>query len=248
VSWLTSFKALLRADIAVQLRNTRSLYLTFALPIIWVIVLGRGGPRANVLGDPAFRVGLALTLGMVSIGVLAYSTAVARDRDQGVFQRLRVTPAPAWTIMASRWTVHLGAVLAMAVVVLIIAAALQEVTLSTQQYVLTLVVVCVGSAVFLSIGQAIVGLIPSGDTLNAAGRFLYIPLIGLSLFGHSSLLGTPLELASRWSPGGCVETLLAAAMGAGGWTGETWDALLAGVAYTVVFAGVGIRWFRWAGG
>src|SRR5439155_236643 len=95
----------------------------------------------------------------------------------GVFQRLRVTPAPTWTIMVSRWIVQLGAVLVMAIVVLVVAALFVGVTLPPQDYLFTVLVALLGSAVFLSIGQAIVGLIASADTLNAAGRLLYGDLL-----------------------------------------------------------------------
>jgi ABC-2 type transport system permease protein len=184
-------------------------------------------------------------VGLVSIGTVGYSLAIARDRDTGVFQRLRVTPAPTWTIMGSRWIVQLGAVLVMAVVVLVVAGLFLGVTLPPQDYLFTVLVALLGSAVFLSIGQAIVGLIASADTLNAAGRLLYVPLIGLSLFGNTDRLGTTVELVSRWSPGGCLETLLSAAMGATAWSDQSWGALFASVGYTVVFAVIGIRWFRW---
>ena len=132
-------------------------------------------------------------MGLVSIGTVGYSLAIARDRDTGVFQRLRVTPAPTWTIMVSRWIVQLGAVLVMAIVVLVVAAFFVGVTLPPQDYLFTVLVALLGSAVFLSIGQAIVGLIASADTLNAAGRLLYVPLIGLSVFGDSDRLGTTVE-------------------------------------------------------
>jgi hypothetical protein len=83
--------------------------------------------------------------------------------------------------------------------------------------------------------------------LNAAGRLLYLPLIGLSLFGQTDLLGTTFEMVSRWSPGGCLETLLSVSTGASSWAEETWGAVLASVAYIVVFGGVGVRYFRWTG-
>jgi ABC-2 type transport system permease protein len=147
--------------------------------------------------------------------------------------------------MVSRWIVQLGAVLLMAIVVLVVAAFFLGITLPPQDYLFTVLVTLLGSAVFLSIGQAIVGLIASADTLNAAGRFLYVPLIGLSVFGDSDRLGTTVELVSRWSPGGCLETLLSAAMGASVWSGQSWGALFASAGYTVVFGVIGIRWFRW---
>ena len=243
-TWSSSLKVLVRADSTAQVRTSLSLVLTFALPLILLVATGLGKNSA-VLGGPAFRISLALTVGLVSIGTVGYSLAIARDRDTGVFQRLRVTPAPTWTIMASRWIVQLGAVLVMAIVVLVVAAVFVGITLPPQNYLFTVLVALLGSAVFLSIGQAIVGLIASADTLNAAGRLLYVPLIGLSLFGDSDRLGMTVELVSRWSPGGCLETLLSAAMGATAWSGQSWGALFASFGYTVVFAVIGIRWFQW---
>ena len=243
-TWSSALQVLLRADGTAQVRTPLSLVITFALPLILLVATGLGKNSA-ALGGPEFRISLALTVGLVSIGTVGYSLATARDRDAGVFQRLRVTPAPTWTIMVSRWIVQLGAVLAMAIVVLVVAALFLNITLPTQDYLFTVLVALLGSVVFLSIGQAIVGLIASADTLNAAGRLLYVPLIALSLFGNSDRLGTTVEQVSRWSPGGCLETLLSAAMGATAWSGQCWEALFASVGYTVVFGVIGIRWFRW---
>jgi ABC-2 type transport system permease protein len=243
-TWSSSLKVLLRADSTAQVRTPLSLVITLALPLILLVATGLGKNSA-ALGGPEFRISLALTVGLVSIGTVGYSLAIARDRDSGVLQRLRVTPAPTWTIMVSRWMVQLGAVLVMAIVVLVVAALFVRVTLPPQDYLFTVVVALLGSAVFLSIGQAIVGLIASADTLNAAGRLLYVPLIGLSVFGDTDRLGTTVEMVSRWSPGGCLETLLSAAMGASAWSGQSWGALFASFGYTVVFGVIGIRWFRW---
>jgi ABC-2 type transport system permease protein len=243
-TWWSSLKVLLRADATAQVRTPLSLVITFALPLILLVASGLGKNSA-ALGGPEFRVSVALTVGLVSIGTVGYSLAIARDRDTGVLQRLRVTPAPTWTIMVSRWIVQLGAVVVMAIVVLVVAAIFVHVTLPPQDYLFTVLVALLGSAVFLSIGQAIVGLIASADTLNSAGRLLYVPLIGLSLFGNTDRLGTTVEVVSRWSPGGCLETLLSVAMGASAWSDQSWGALFASFGYTVLFGVIGIRWFRW---
>src|SRR5258708_12498513 len=96
----------------------------------------------------------------------------------------------------------------MAMVVLVVAAVFLGITLPPQDYLFTVLVTLLGSAVFLSIGQAIVGLIASADTLNAAGRLLYVPLIGLSVFGNTDRLGTTGGSVARWSPCGCLDTFL----------------------------------------
>jgi ABC-2 type transport system permease protein len=106
--------------------------------------------------------------------------------------------------------------------------------------------VIVSSAVFLGVGQALVGLIKSVDTVNAVGRLSFLPLVALGLFGHSDIFGTTFETISRWSPGGAVATLLSGAMQPAAWSADTWWAFLASVLYAIVFAGIGIRWFRWS--
>jgi ABC-2 type transport system permease protein len=237
--------ALLRADFTVQLRNGRALVLTFLLPLALLYGLS-AGKRGVQLGDPVFRVAAAVTLGIASIAILGYTATVARDREQGVFQRLRVTPAPTWTIMVSRLAVQVVAMLVMAVVVLLAAAVVEKVSLDPGAYVLTLLVVILGSAVFLGVGQALVGLVSSANTVNALGRLSYLPLFALGLFAHSTIFGTTFETIARWSPGGAVATLLAGAMDPATWSADTWWALLASVLYSVVFVGVGIRWFRWS--
>ena len=123
------FRALLEADFTVQLRNNRALLLSFALPLVLLYGLF-AGKRGLALGDPQLRVASALTLGMASIAILGYSMTVARDREKGVFQRLRVTPAPTWTIMTSRLLVQVAAILAMALVLLVAADLFEGVSLT----------------------------------------------------------------------------------------------------------------------
>src|SRR5207245_9016109 len=108
--------------------------------------------------------------------VLGDAMTVARDREQGVFHRLRVTPAPTWTIMTSRLLVQVAAILAMALVVLVAADLFKGIALTAEAYLLTFVCVIFSSALFLGVGQALAGLVRSADTLNAVGRFAYLPL------------------------------------------------------------------------
>ena len=254
------FRALLEADITVQLRNNRALLLSFALPLVVLFTLFASPvfKRVSALGDPQFKVAAALTLGMASIAILGYAMTVARDREKGIFQRLRVTPAPTWMIMASRLLVQVAANVATAVVVLVAAhlfegyTVFQNADLNSPDaadyvvaYLLTFICVILSSALFLSVGQALAGLVKSADTLNAVGRLAFLPLFTLGLFGQSTVFGTTFELISRWSPGGTVETLLSGAMNPSSWSSDTWLALVVCTAYTVVFAGIGIRWFQW---
>src|SRR6202022_4614329 len=88
------------------------------LPIVLIYALGAG--KRGALFPPASRLAIAVGLGIASVAILGYTTTVARDRETGVFQRLRVTPAPTWAIMGSRLAVQVLSIVAMTVVVLIV--------------------------------------------------------------------------------------------------------------------------------
>ena len=102
-----------------------------------------------------------------------------------------------------------------------------------------------GGAVFLSIGQALVGLFKSADSVNAGGRVLVIGLILLGTFGQSGTLGGAWESIARWSPVGAVMTLFAAVLNLSNWDSRDSLTLLACGGYVVVCAAIGIRWFQW---
>jgi len=81
--------------------------------------------------------------------------------------------------------------------------------------------------------------------VNAIGRLLYIVLILLGLVGVSGLLGKVVQEISLWSPVGAVIALYSTALGMTQWDQSTTIGVIASAGYVVVFAFVGIRWFRW---
>jgi ABC-2 type transport system permease protein len=242
-TWST-LSALLRADATVTVKNRRSLLLSLLLPV--VLLLATHAEKAtSKLGGAAFVIGLSIAYGLAATGLLGYALTVAKDRDQGVFQRLRVTPTPTWAIMASRLATQVAANLVISIVVLLIGSHLHNLSVSAEEYLLVLAVSIFASAVFLAIGQALVGLTKSADTVNAGGRILFAVLMFLGLFGASGTLGGVWESVSRWSPVGIVMRLFAAAQHISNWTGTDNLTLLAGCGYIIVCGLVGIRWFQW---
>jgi ABC-2 type transport system permease protein len=236
--------SLLRADFAVLLKSRRALLISIFLPI-FIVISTNSSKTTKSFGGSLFIIGLAIAYGLVANSILGYALTVARDREQAVFQRLRVRPAPTWTIMTSRLAMQVLANLVITVIVLIVGSRIHHISLSAGTYGLVLVVSILGGAVFLSIGQALVGLLKSADSVNAAGRVLALGLILLSSLGQSGTLGSAWESISRWSPVGVVMTLFAAVLNLSVWDTHDSLALLACGGYIVVFAAIGIRWFQW---
>src|SRR5664279_2839049 len=99
------FGSLLRADFTVLVRSGRTLILNIVLPIFILFITNQhaaNGSAGSVLVSALFSIGLALTYGLMASSLIGYSLSISRDREAGVFQRLRVTPAPTWAIMTSR--------------------------------------------------------------------------------------------------------------------------------------------------
>ena len=177
--------------------------------------------------------------------LIGYALTVARDREKGVFQRLRVTPAPTWTIMTSRLVMQAVANLIIAVAVVIVGSLIHHISPSAGQYALVLLVSILAGAVFLSLGQALVGLVSSADSVQAVARVLFAVLILLGLLGQSGALGSFWSSVARWSPVGVVMTLFAGVLNLHAWYSRDTLSVLACLGYIVVFAGIGIRWFQW---
>jgi ABC-2 type transport system permease protein len=236
--------SLLRADFVVFLKNRRVLLVSALLPV-FLLVTTSSTKAVQHFGGAAFIICLAIAYGLAATSIMGYALSVARDREQGVFQRLRVTPAPTWTIMASRLGMQVIANLVIALVVVIIGTRMHHLSPSAGQYVLVLLVSILGGAVFLSLGQALVGLVKSADTVNAVARIIFIALVILASLGQSGSLGSVWESISRWTPMGLVMTLFAGVLNLTAWSGRDTLALVVSVAYIVVFAGIGIRWFQW---
>ena len=239
--------SLLRADFKTQWRNRRSVILLLLVPVI-ILVSWKGLiEQMNKAGKDggAFALSSCITIGLTAIGLMGYSNAIARDRDKGVFQRLRVTPVPTWSIMASRLLVQLLLILLVTTFVFIVGSEYDKVNLTPAGYALTYLTAFVGGALYLGLGQMIVGLVKNAETVNSTTRLVYFLFIMVGMFGDLGVLGKELQKIIRWSPYGTVKNILASSMQPSNWDNNSTLALLATIGYAIFFSFVGIKNFKW---
>jgi len=236
-----ALSSLLRADFITQWRNRRAVILSLLVPVI--ILISWKGLIAMFGG--AFVLSISMTIGLTSIGLMGYATSIARDRDKGVFQRLRVAPVPTFFIMCSRLMVQLAMIILLATFVFIIGHNYDKITLSPGGYALTFITAFIGGALYLGLGQMIVGLVKSAETVNSTTRLVYIAFIMLGMFGELSSSWKEFKTVIHWSPFGTVKTILAASMEPSTWNSQSSLALVATVIYAFAFSFLGIRWFKW---
>lgn len=238
----TVMKALLRADFTTLFRNRRSVIMALVIPLI--IVFSWKGLISKV-GGP-FILSSAITLGLVAIGLMGYTNSLARDREKAIFQRLRVAPVPSWAIMGSRLIVQISLITILIIAVFFAGYNFDHILLKPSQYIVSFLVSLVGGSVYLSLGQAIVGLIKNSETVNSTSRLIYFCFIMVGMVGELLLRDYKnLIKIIDWSPYGTVKTIIAAGMQPASWDMHATTALLATIGYTLVFSILGIKWFKW---
>lgn len=240
-STTSALTTLLRSDFITQWRNRRAVVLVLLVPII---ILVSWKSAITKLGA-AFALSTCITIGLTAIGLMGYSNAIARDRDKGVFQRLRVAPIPRWAIMISRLAVQLAMIMLITTAVFVVGYKVDGIELTPMGYTLGYLAAFAGGALYLGLGQMIVGLLKNAETVNSTTRLVYFVFIMVGMFGEMGMLGEKLKDIVHWSPYGTVKTILSASMQPVGWSSDASIALLATIGYAVVFAYLGIKWFRW---
>ena len=237
----TALSSLLRADLVTQWRYRRSFILLLLVPII-ILISWKG--IVEKFGGP-FALSTCITIGLVAIGLMGYSNSIARDRDKGVFQRLRVAPVPTWCIMVSRLVIQLIMIVLLTTVIFIAGNNIDHIKLSPSGYILSFLTAVVGGAVYLGLGQLIVGLIQNPETVNSTSRLTYFLFIMVGMFGELGVLGDQVKEIVLWSPYGTVKRIIAAGMQPGTWNSEMTIALFITLGYAIFFSMIGIKKFKW---
>lgn len=239
---LNALKSLLTADFTAQWRNRRSVVLLLLVPVI-ILISWKG--LVDKLGG-AFVLSNCITIGLNAIGLMGYSNAIARDRDKGIFQRLRVAPVSARNIMISRLLVQLAMILLVTIAVFIAGFYADGISMSAAGYTVALLMSIAGGALYLGLGQSIVGLIKNPESVNAATRLVYFVFIMVGMFGELGMLGDQIGNIVKWSPYGVVRHIVSTGLQPATWTNDTTISLLLTIGYAIVFAAVGIKKFKWS--
>jgi ABC-2 type transport system permease protein len=234
--------ALLRADLTTQWRNRRAVVLIILVPII--ILISWKGFVAK-LGGP-FVLSNCITIGLNAVGLMGYPNSIARDRDKGVFQRLRVAPVSSWSIMLSRLIIQLAMILIVTTAVFVAGFYFDKITVTPAGYICGILAAIVGGALYLSLGQVIVGLIKNPETVNSTCRLVYFAFIMVGMFAEFGSFPEELTTIVRWSPYGVVKHFVSSSLRPDIWNMEDTTSLLVALGYTIVFAILGIKWFKWS--
>lgn len=187
-------------------RSRLVLVFTFALPLVWLVVIGLLAGNEAVDDTTGVRVMQFVTPIAAAMGLLfaTYPTlamSLAEAREKQILKRLRGTPLPMWAYLAGR----IGAVTVFALgavaVMLNVGVVVFDVELLGRTLPATLVTLVVGIVSLAALGVAVGALSPSASFAQAFSVGSAVILLFLSgMFTIGTEMPQWVERVGRWFP------------------------------------------------
>jgi ABC-2 type transport system permease protein len=239
--------ALLKVQAKLSLREPYALGLGVGFPVVLLVVFGfiSKNVPGNVAGTGLTVIDLYIpTIMVISFIAIAISlpNTLVRDREIGWLRRISTTPVHPSRLLAAQLILDL--VLAAAAIVITIVGGTAifgaPLTVGIPFFILSLVLAI---AVIFSLGLVVVALVPTQTVASAVGGVLFFGLLFLSgLWIQPVQVGEPLRAIMWYSPSGAaVRAILYSVFNAT----PPVTTLVTLVGYTLVFAFVAVRYFRW---
>ena len=241
------FAELLKVQSKLALREPLALFGGLALPAILLAVFGFiGQANPGNVGDTGLSIidvwtPTILVLSFIFISVSLPNTLV-RDREIGWLRRVSTTPLHPSRLLAAQLVIDL--IVAAAAVLIVILEATFVFGASLHVQILPFAVSLLVAIVELfTLGLVLVALMPTQAVSQPVAGVVTFGLMFLSgLWVNPAQVGDPLRTIMYYSPSGAaVKAVLDSAFNAT----PSYAALLTMAVYTVIFAFVAIRYFRW---
>ncbi len=239
--------ALLKVEGKLALREPYGLGGGLAFPIILLLVFAY--INSMVPGNVANSGLTVLDLYIPTLIVIAFLSialtlprTMVRDREIGWLRRVSTTPVHPWRLLAVQ--LILNVVLAVAAVVIIVLGGAVIFGAPLHVAVLSFIPALVlAIAEIFSLGLVVVALAPSQTVANTLTGLLMFPLLFSSgLWVQPVQVGGVLQTLMYYSPSGAAGRALLASVFNSAPPFATW---LTMALYTVLFASIAIRYFRW---
>jgi ABC-2 type transport system permease protein len=215
-----------------------------------------GAPPAIVLTTEQVESDEFTPIQFLAPGILSWGVATSATfgaaltlvawRKRQVLRRLRLSPAPVWTIVGARVGVSLLVALMQAVLFLGVALLPAFGLELSGQWWLALPVLLCGTCSFLAVGLFVGALARTEESASAMANFVVLPMAFLSGI-FFDLSGAPawMQAASKALPLGWMNDGIADVLVRGAGVEAVWLPCLVLLGFAVVVGAAATRFFRW---
>ncbi|MGH7641164.1 MAG: ABC transporter permease [Candidatus Dormibacteria bacterium] len=243
----SKFLTLLRVQLKLAFREPYALGMGVALPVVLLVVFGfiskavRGGVAGTGLSVIDLYVPTLMVIAFVAIGVSLPNTLV-RDREIGWLRRVSTTPLPPWQLLGVQLIISVALAVVAIVIILVGGVVIfgASITVGIPFFILSLIL---SMAEIFALGLLIVALVPNQTVASpVAGASFFALLFLAGLWIQPAQIGGPLQLIMWYSPSGAAARALLYSVYN---HLPLITTLIALIGYTVVFALLAVRYFRW---
>lgn len=248
---MSAYGALSKAAYKASVRDATTVFFTFAFPLVFLLVFGLIFQGRQV-DDTGWNYIDYIAPGVLSWGVanaalFGIAFTLMQWRSDDILRLIRMTPAPLWSVIASRYVV--AQVIGVLQAVLFIGVALLPVfgLHLAGRWPLALPILVLGVTAFLALGLIVGSRTNTPEAVAAVANCIVVPMAFIS----GSFL--PLDLMPGWLQGisealplRYVNDGIAVAIAGRGDMTDYGIACAALVGFTVVFGVIGARTFRWS--
>ena len=216
-------------------------------------VLGEGG-NAPIESIPVSTLDITfidffipgiLAMSIMNSGVIGLSTAFTSFREKGILRRIKVTPFALWKFILARIVASMLVILTTSTILIGMASLVWGFELRGN-WLLSLLVIVVGSLTFLSIGYAISSFARNTEAAASYANLVTFPMLFLSgVFFPVSSMPDWLQPVLNVLPLKYLVDALRQPMMYGRGFGDVWLDLLALLGVFAVCMAFAIRFFRW---
>jgi ABC-2 type transport system permease protein len=242
------FSVLLRVEVKLALRTPIGLGMGIGIPTGLLVVFGLIGEAnaGSVAGTGLTVIDLwvptLMVIAFALLGIYVLPITLVRYREMGWLRRLSTTPESPSRLLAAQSIINLVLALAAILIVifggeLVFGASLD---VSIPYFVLSVIL---SLAVMFSLGLVVTALVPSQQVATGAcGGLMLLSFFLSGLWVQPSQVGGTLATIMYYSPQGAADRALLSSVFN---STPPYTSLVTMVTYTVIFAFIAIRYFRW---
>jgi ABC-2 type transport system permease protein len=248
---VTAYTALVRAGYKASIRDTTTVFFTFAFPLVFLVVFGLIFSGRQVEGTPNSYINYiapgVLSWGVANAALFGVSFTLMQWRNDDLLRLIRMTPAPLRSVLGSR--VMLAQLIGVLQAVLFVGVAVLPVfgLHVSGRWPLALPVLVLAVTAFLALGLVVGSRADTAEAVAAIANCIMVPMAFISgSFFPLDLMPAWLRAVSEALPLRYVNDGIAVAIAGRGDLGDYGIACAALAGFTVVFGAIGLRTFRWS--
>ena len=233
------------ALVKANLKNRKMLALSLGFPLFMLFTfwITTRGPQEGDLDLMAVMFPAIVALAVMLAG-LTQATRITQWREQGIFQRLALTPVPLPALVLGAAVAQIITGLLQGLSILILGVLLGVIAPSVTGLFVALGVMFLSAITFVSFGSAIATFANRSDVAGYVFFFTFMPIFFLGSF-PSEMLPPLMQKIIIWLPTTMAIELIGHQLATGALPEEAIFFLGGLIIYTLVFGATISRFFRW---